>query len=142
MLIDEKTGLEVLTRQECLQLLASHHLGRLGLSIGSRPMVLPVNYVLDGERIIFRTDEGTKFNEAVRGSFVALEIDDIDTFYRSGWSVVVAGRADEVTNDADRKHVQDLPLRPWARGQKSHWVAIEPTTITGRRIRSDLPVDV
>lgn len=134
LLIDDKTGLEVLTHDECLRLLAMHHLARIGLSISGRPVIFPINYAMDGDRLVFRTDAGAKLSEAVRGAFVAIEVDDVDTFYRTGWSVLVSGRAEEIIEPNDLDRAQHLPLRPWAEGEKSHWIRIVPTTITGRRI--------
>ena len=43
-----------LTPNACLSLLARHSFGRVGLSVDALPVVLPVNYVLDGERCVFR----------------------------------------------------------------------------------------
>ena len=48
----------VIPRAECLRLLAGQTVGRLGFVVHGRPMVLPVNYVLVGDLIVFRTGEG------------------------------------------------------------------------------------
>ena len=52
-------SLEDLGRAECLDLLATAAVGRVGLLVDGRPEVLPVNYALDGETVLFRTAEGT-----------------------------------------------------------------------------------
>jgi nitroimidazol reductase NimA-like FMN-containing flavoprotein (pyridoxamine 5'-phosphate oxidase superfamily) len=135
--IDRRTGLAILDRDECLRLLRSHHLGRLGVVFGGSPLVLPVNYAMDGDRVVFRSNPGTKLHGALGGD-VAFEIDDADNLYHSGWSVVVTGRAVAV-DESDHARLARLPLRPWGPGDKSTWVAIEPVSITGRRI---IPAEV
>ena len=94
--IDPRTGLEELGRDDCLQFLARAPLGRLGVVVGGRPLVFPVNFTLDGDAVILRTDEGTKLHAARNGP-VAFECDGIDRLYHTGWSVLVRGVAKEVT---------------------------------------------
>lgn len=137
-LIDNRTGLEVLGRDECLRLLEGQVIGRVAVADGGQPEIFPVNYVLDHEEIIFRTAPGTKFDAAVRNRPVAFEIDAADATYHAGWSVVVAGHAREITDPDRLTEVEALPLRPWAEGEKSHFVAIRTERVTGRRI---VPVD-
>lgn len=133
-LIDERTGLERLTRDECLERLASQQVGRLAVVSAARPLIFPVNYAMDGESVVFRTAAGTKFDAAVREMSVAFEIDEFDAEHHDGWSVLVTGRAEEVVSEAHRNRLANLPLRPWAAGPKDNWLAIAPTAITGRRV--------
>jgi uncharacterized protein len=136
-MIDDRTGLEVLGRDECLRLLAAHHIGRVAVIVAHRPLVFPVNYVLDGETIVFRTDEGTKlFGATESGYLTAFEIDGADATYHTGWSVLAVGRAVPVTGPTELGLLAKARLRPWAPGDKGHWVRIRPETITGRRILS------
>ena len=130
-----RSGLEVLERAECLRLLTRHEVGRLAVLDGLRPLLFPVNYALVGEEIVFRTDAGTKLELASRAP-VAFEVDELDGDRHIGWSVVVQGEAEEIT-DYDNRTVRELralPLFPWAGGEKAHWVRIRPTAITGRRV--------
>jgi uncharacterized protein len=133
--IDRRTGLEVLDHDACLALLAGEEVGRLAMGTGGAPLVFPVNYALDGETVVFRTDAGTKLDHAGR-SRVAFEIDGLDREARTGWSVVVTGRLEEVTHyDAAKfEQVRRLPIEPWAAGDKAHWLRVIPTQITGRRV--------
>ena len=128
--------LESLSREDCLRLLAAEEVGRFVAIVGGRPFVVPVNYVLDGERIVFRTDRGTKLT-AAEGALVAFEIDSIDRETKTGWSVVVNGQASEMSTfdgPARVEPLRDMGVDAWAGGDKLHWVAIYPHTITGRRI--------
>jgi len=81
-----------LTKDECFRLLAGTHLGRVVLVDDRGPIALPVNFVLDQHTVLFRTDEGTKLDVAVRRGRVAFEIDGVDEATRTGWSVLVRGR--------------------------------------------------
>lgn len=130
------TAIELLDREECLRLLATQEIGRLAFVIGGHPDVLPVNYCLDGDAIVVRTDAGRKL-EGLSRSPVAFEVDEIDRAGHAGWSVVVHGQAQEVT-PYDRTDVVQrlaaLPLQPWV-GDKAHTVRIVLASISGRRIR-------
>jgi uncharacterized protein len=80
----------VLPADECRTLLATHQLGRIGLADGAYPLILPVNYVLDGDAVVIRTDS-PKITAAADHTRVAFEVDDVDERTRSGWSVLEAG---------------------------------------------------
>jgi nitroimidazol reductase NimA-like FMN-containing flavoprotein (pyridoxamine 5'-phosphate oxidase superfamily) len=133
-LIDARTGIETLDRTVCLRLLRSHTVGRIAAVSGGRPIVLPINYAMDDEAVVFRTAAGTKLSAAVRGSLVAFEIDHTDPIWQSGWSVMVSGTAEEVIDPTVLERLEQLPLRTWAPGAKDHWVRIAPEGLTGRRI--------
>lgn len=133
---DEKGRLEVISPDECLRLMAGEEIGRLALPTGGTPEIFPVNYALSDGEVVFRTDEGLKLTLTERGN-VAFEVDGIDREAREGWSVVVKGRADEVTvhdNPTLRERVSGLALYPWAEGDRGHWVRIVPSQVSGRRI--------
>jgi nitroimidazol reductase NimA-like FMN-containing flavoprotein (pyridoxamine 5'-phosphate oxidase superfamily) len=126
--------LEPLSRDECGQLLEAVAVGRVGVSVDALPVVLPVNYaLLDGD-IVIRTAAGTKLDAALRGAVVAFEIDNSDAVYHQGWSVLVQGRASEITDPIDVARVRRLPLRPWAPGTRDHFIRISTERVTGRRL--------
>jgi hypothetical protein len=91
---------------------------------------------MDGDAVVFRTAVGTKLDAASR-STVAFEVDSLDMDEHEGWSVVVRGIAQEIT-DFDRPdlvaRVGALPLDPWAPGDKPHLVRLASDTVTGRRL--------
>lgn len=129
------TKLQVIDREECLQLLARHHLGRLAVSIRDQPVIFPVNYALDGQSIVFRTDRGTKLYGA-HNRQVAFEIDGADG---DGWSVLVVGRAELVDAADEIRRFRTLALGPWSPGSTEHWVRIRGGAITGRRVAPPSP---
>ncbi|WCO66549.1 pyridoxamine 5'-phosphate oxidase family protein [Iamia majanohamensis] len=122
-----------LDREECLRLLAVEDVGRLALTQGRAPAIFPVNYALDGEAVVFRTAEGTKLAHGDRAA-AAFEIDGLDREERRGWSVVVTGRLEEITDPETLERVHGLGIRPWADGPRGHWMRLLPGIITGRRV--------
>jgi uncharacterized protein len=132
-LVEQPTYLDTIDREGCVHLLKAHGLGRLAVSVRDQPLILPVNYAMDGDRVVFRTDPGTKLYAAV-GKPVAFEIDGFDRLYHEGWSVVVVGSAEEVHDTTELERLAKLPLGPWVPGPKSHWLRVVPGAITGRRL--------
>lgn len=125
----------VLDRDQCLRLLATAEVGRLAVIAGNTPAIFPVNYALDGDTIVFRTDPGTKLAHGPRAR-ASFEVDSLDHAGRAGWSVVATGRLEEVTQyDAPTfDRVRRLAIDPWAGGDKAHWMRLVPDRVTGRRI--------
>ena len=129
-----------LSVEECHTLLKRHHLGRVAIIDGGLPMILPVNYVIDDGSVVFRTDSGGMLDAATSHAPVAFEIDGIDEPNRAGWSVVVRGTADPVTDPSELTRLREIPLVPWAPGAKPNYVRVLGEQITGRRISvADLP---
>ena len=129
--------MEWIDRAECLQLLAGDEVGRLAIGGAVSPLIIPVNYVLDGEAIVMATNPGTKLDAAGRGR-ACFEIDAFDRATRTGWSVIVQGPLEEVTpyDHTTLERVRSLPLLPWA-GEKDHWLRLVASHVSGRRIVRD-----
>jgi nitroimidazol reductase NimA-like FMN-containing flavoprotein (pyridoxamine 5'-phosphate oxidase superfamily) len=132
--IDVRTGLEVLTENECLLLLGRSSLGRLAVVRDGRPDVFPVNFRRDGRSIVFRTDTGTKLDHIGPDAPAAFEVDDHDPQSGTGWSVVVRGTASDVTDSEDLEALRRLRLDPWPPGPKTRYVRLDVERIEGRRI--------
>jgi nitroimidazol reductase NimA-like FMN-containing flavoprotein (pyridoxamine 5'-phosphate oxidase superfamily) len=133
----DRNGLQVLTRDECLRLLAEGHLGRIGLTSGALPLVLPVNYRFDEDEVLFRSAVGSKLDQATRGTVVAFEVDDFDAFSHAGWSVLVTGRARVLPAEEAERRLRGGPIARWVPGEDGHTVAVSTELVSGRRI----PVD-
>jgi hypothetical protein len=59
---------------------------------------------------------------------------------RTGWSVVVRGRAQDIVDPSELEELYQTPLLPWAPGDRSQYVRITPDPVTVRRISvADLP---
>jgi hypothetical protein len=123
-------------RQECEELLASCEVGRLAVVVDNRPHLIPLNYATPGGGVIvFRTAPGTVLTEASLRD-VAFEVDQLDTATRSGWAVEVRGFGRDIGDAVDQESVRlrQLPLVPWAPGERLEWFEIRPVAVTGRRI--------
>ncbi len=133
--VGEGQQLEDLDRDTCIELLARHQfVGRLGFVVDGRPMILPVNYIFDTDSVVFCTTGGTKLNSVVSRADVVFEVDDSSALHQSGWSVVVRGQAEVITDAEQLERLRDGPLRPWAGGARATWVRISLDEISGRRI--------
>src|SRR5829696_2495367 len=125
--------IEVLGESECLALLRSVEVGRLAVAIKNVPDIFPINFVMDGDEVVFRTAEGTKLAASLLGAGVAFEVDGYDAAAGVAWSVVVKGWAVEIENMYELFAAADLPLFPWHVGPKHRFVRIRPSEITGRQ---------
>jgi nitroimidazol reductase NimA-like FMN-containing flavoprotein (pyridoxamine 5'-phosphate oxidase superfamily) len=130
----DDNGLVVLDRDDCLRLLGTATLGRVGISSGALPVVLPVNFRLVGDRIVFRTSSGTKLQAATRGAVVAFEVDSIEPFSHTGWSVCVTGLATAITDPAEIEQLRRAHVPRWARSSDDHFVTISTDMVSGRRL--------
>jgi nitroimidazol reductase NimA-like FMN-containing flavoprotein (pyridoxamine 5'-phosphate oxidase superfamily) len=132
---EDHRRLEALSRADCLRLLAEHpaRVGRVAAA-AERPDILPVNYVLDGGTVVFRTAAGKKLDAAVRGRYVAFQVDTVDAGWRNGWSVLIRGWAEEITDPEELARVRRLPLDSWAPDTQDHYVRITPEIVSGRRL--------
>ncbi len=127
-------GLEILGRQDCLELLGSVSLGRVVFTDRALPAIQPVNFLLDGEDVIIRTSPGSKLALAMRGAVVAFEADDFDPATHEGWSVTLVGQSRLVGGDEEVARLSRLPLRPWAPGPRDRFIRIPGGHLSGRRI--------
>jgi len=129
------SGLEVLTYDECRYLLSIEPVGRLGFVHDGSPVVLPINYVLDGGSIVFRTGRGSKLETATMGRAVCIEIDSWNALEHTGWSVVAKGHAEHVADGAELERLARLPVKPWCRPDvRRNWVRVMIEELSGRRI--------
>lgn len=127
-------GLEILSEQECRNLLAGSLLGRIVFTDRALPAIQPVNFLVSGGDVIIRTSSGSKLAAAARNAVVAFEVDQFDADARTGWSVVVVGHARVVSENGALSRLRSLPLDSWVPGERDHYIAITPELISGRRI--------
>ena len=123
---------EELNAAQCWAHLREQNVGRLAVVVDRRPDIFPVNYVVDGGAVVFRTGSGNKLTFS-DGKFVAFEADGWDETTGVTWSVVIRGRAKRTRQFYDTLRAMELPLTPWHPGSKPWFVQIEPSTITGRQ---------
>jgi hypothetical protein len=123
-----------LDRRACLRLLRGGVVGRVVFTHDALPAAQPVNYVLDGEEVLFRTASAGTLAVATRGAVVAFEVDDIDPESRTGWSVLGVGEAYEVVDPRRLAEWEGHRLDTWAPLQARHMVCIPMQVLTGRAL--------
>ena len=133
--LDDVTLLEDLDNAECLRLIGTQGIGRVAFIVDGAPAVLPVNFALVDDLVVFRTALGSAFDVLVRHAEVAFEVDQADPAYHSGWSVIGRGRAESVEGaPALGDALEGLPLRPWGLTAPPGWIGVRLREVTGRRI--------
>ena len=130
--------LEELSLEECLALLHTNAVGRIGFVTDGLLTVLPVSYrvveaagTTPGRWLALRTRPGNVIERA--SMMVAFEIDGIDIPHRRGWSVLVRGTLHHVDSDA-ASFRERFDSEPWIAAERDAWLIIEPFAITGRRL--------
>ncbi|MEO7061339.1 MAG: pyridoxamine 5'-phosphate oxidase family protein [Lapillicoccus sp.] len=123
---------------ECWSLLQSAAVGRLGVSVGGRQDIFPVNHVVHRESVVFRTAQGSKLDACVDRP-VAFEVDGFDAATGDAWSVVLKGTARELVERDELIRALRLPITPWPGDPKPRIVRIDPDpgpgSVTGRRFQ-------
>jgi len=132
-------GFVEIDRDGCMRMLAaaSGGVGRIAFSMpGSRASIRPVNYAFDQptQSVVFRSALGSRLLAALSSGPATFEIDGGDPVDRTGWSVIIAGQGEEVTDPAEIERLEAFELEPWAPGLKTHWVRIRASSVSGRRI--------
>jgi uncharacterized protein len=130
----DSQGLKILTEEECRALLGTVPLGRIVFTDRALPAVQPVNFVMADGDVVILTAAGSKLAAAARNAVVAFEIDHFDHSLAAGWSVVVVGHARLVAEDGELSRLRALPLQPWTPHEPTHYIAISPELISGRRL--------
>jgi uncharacterized protein len=128
------TGLIELDPAECMELLAAKSVGRIAYATAAGARILPVNYILLDDSVIFRTvPAGEIFHHALNSN-CAFEIDETDEFFETGWSVVAVGRLQLASQeDFARMRYGKLP-EPWAGGSRWMFVRLPCEQVSGRRV--------
>jgi nitroimidazol reductase NimA-like FMN-containing flavoprotein (pyridoxamine 5'-phosphate oxidase superfamily) len=125
--------LDALSERECRRLLGTHTLGRVGITSGGLPCIVPVCYRYSEGAIVFRTGGGTNDRPAASGDVLAFEVDSYDPQSGEGWSVLVLGRASVVTNEDEHDCLRPLG-GPHDHSERNHLVRLSCELVTGRVI--------
>jgi nitroimidazol reductase NimA-like FMN-containing flavoprotein (pyridoxamine 5'-phosphate oxidase superfamily) len=127
--------LRALSPTECFDLLEPGGIGRVGITAAEGVIILPVNFAVTGQAIIYRTAPDTLL-ALHANAHISFEVDHCDQALHEGWSVLVHGHAHEVTDEHQVKQLENTTrLEPWAPGARDVYVRIAPTQISGRRIQ-------
>ena len=137
----EVLSLELVSHTECVQLLTRAQVGRVVFTVAALPAVIPVTFAVLDDAVVMCTAADTRLAAAADGGVLAFEIDEMDPRSRTGWSVVVTGVAELVTDSLTRSRVHGM-VAPWAPGQHDIFIRVPLTVVSGRRIVNTAPVHV
>jgi nitroimidazol reductase NimA-like FMN-containing flavoprotein (pyridoxamine 5'-phosphate oxidase superfamily) len=129
--------LDSLTTGQCRELLRSATIGRLVYTEHALPAIRPVRFVLADSGVLLRTTRYLALRK-LAGTLVAFEADEIDPVTHMGWTVVVLGRAERVTDLESLVLVQE-PEDPAEPGTECVRVRIDQ--VSGRRVALSSPLD-
>jgi nitroimidazol reductase NimA-like FMN-containing flavoprotein (pyridoxamine 5'-phosphate oxidase superfamily) len=127
----DAAGLAVLGREDCLRLLARGGVGRIAVNVGALPMILPVRFAVDDDRVVLCMGAGSTLDRATRHTVVAFEVDGSDP--GGEWSVSMVGVARPIPEGAPMARAEALPLPRWWLNRPPHFVSISTEHLTGRR---------
>ena len=134
---DDEAGFTVLERQTCFNLMKTRDIGRVAFTIGGdpAPTVLPVNYALVDEGIVFRSALAGTIMHHARG-YASFQVDLLDEERREGWTVLASGRCEWIRDPDELARIPQGRLpKPWAAGHRDQVLRINPGRLTGRQIR-------
>ncbi|MFI0503809.1 pyridoxamine 5'-phosphate oxidase family protein [Streptomyces albogriseolus] len=133
--MSQNDAFRAIDRQDCLRLLAKVPVGRVVYTRHALPAVLPINFSLDTDSsVLLRTSPDSDLVRAIDGVVVAFEADEFDAANRSGWSVVVTGRATVVTDPAEHDRLRETGPTSWMPLQETVFVRIASDMVTGREL--------
>jgi len=127
--------LRELSYAECRALLVRQQAGRIAVSTPDGPHIIPLNYSVVDESIVFRTTPFSVLATYGRNAKLAFEVDHFRDEQQLGWSVVVRGRADVVTDPQELAHIRQIcPPFPWAEGSRNLHFRLPFQELTGRTL--------
>ncbi|MFF8771125.1 pyridoxamine 5'-phosphate oxidase family protein [Kitasatospora sp. NPDC015120] len=133
--MDRDDPLEELGADTCLRLLSTVPVGRVVYTEHALPAVLPVSFeVAPDGRLLLAVRRGSATARGLDGTVVAFQADQLDPVTRTGWSVLVHGRADVLRDPEQVRRALRSGLRPWVGDPDPMVVSLVPELISGRRL--------
>ncbi len=126
-----------ISEDECRELLAVGVIGRVAFHSSAGLQLIPLNYFYSDGGIYLRVDANSVLAELENGSDeVAFEVDYHDDLIKRAWSIMVQGSISAVTDPEELEALHDQRrMQPWALGERTLYLRIEPVTITGRAVK-------
>ncbi|QIM16011.1 pyridoxamine 5'-phosphate oxidase family protein [Leucobacter insecticola] len=124
------SAVTVLSEQESWELVRTQRVGRLVTRVGEVVDIAPINFVVDGSSLVFRTAAGSKLSELTINDAVVFQVDSYGG--ADGWSVVLRGTARVLEGGDEVLAAAALPLRPFVSTVKPTFVRIEIASLSGR----------
>jgi uncharacterized protein len=121
---------------ECRRLIEDGGVGRVAFRSGSGQHIVPVNFQLDRDSIVFRTTPYSELGRLTPGSEAAFEVDELDVGNKSGWSVVAKGPLEKVPDNFETAAIRFFGKdpTPWAGRARRLYLRLAWRELTGRRL--------
>lgn len=126
-------GQEALTRDECVHLLRTAVFGHIGITVRALPMIVPVRFVVDADKIVIPVSSASEVLHASQGSIVAFEVGDVNAHTGAGWSVLVVGRARAVEEGPEFDRLAKLTNQMWVTAPETRYSVIASDMVSGHR---------
>lgn len=126
--------IEMLTESACLRLLGTVRVGRVALTRRALPVVLPVSFALDGSALILRTAVGSALATSPDDMVVAFEAGELDPDTGSGWSVLVTGTMQTISEAVAVARAEQLHPAAWVSDDLHRFVRLTPGLVSGNRV--------
>lgn len=124
-----------LSYSKCRELLAGGVFGRIAVCTPAGPRILPVNYSVVSEAVVFRTSEDGVVANHGTDAPIAFEVDHVEYADHKGWSVVATGVGRRIDDADELSHIQRTwDPRPWAGGHRPLYVRLAWDDLSGRRL--------
>lgn len=123
-----------LSTDECWALIAGQTTGRIGFLHEGQVTIWPLNCIVYDRGVYFRTaEDGVIARSGLERA--AFQLDHIESVARSGWTILVNGRVERVTDPGLLTTLWGRPTdEPWAPGQRNVFFGITGDRISGRRV--------
>ena len=92
--------------------------------------MVPVNFVVADQRVHVRTAAYSALARECDDSDIAFQVDHFDADNRSGWSVLLRGRAHVESGGSATGSEPDV----WPRGARALRVIVDVEQVSGRRV--------
>jgi nitroimidazol reductase NimA-like FMN-containing flavoprotein (pyridoxamine 5'-phosphate oxidase superfamily) len=128
-------NVQVLTDEQCMARLSLRRIGRVSVTKEALPVIVPVNFVMDGANVVFRTHPHGLLAHACDSNVIAFEVDDFSIEADAGWSVLVVGVA-RLLRASEHVHALTFGLATAAGDDCNQFVQLRIERISGREIAS------
>jgi len=123
----------ILSRQQCLARLSSRGVGRVGVSMDALPVILPVQFRVVDDSILFATTRNTRLDTATTGAVIAFQADAYDATDDVWWSVLLQGKATSVGEPEDEAGIGPPTSGLWSSsGAESRFLRLGTDNMRGR----------
>jgi uncharacterized protein len=126
---------EDLSPQQCLAYLAPGGVGRVAVSAAALPAIYTVFFAVDHGHVVLRVPTDRRLWAALNGAVVAFSADNVVAGRPEGWSVLVQGVAQAVTDPTELAGLRRSTLMSWSDlPSAGNFVRISIENLSGSRL--------